>query len=1545
MNNINHDAISDAKSAKQKASMVQKFLASTSVGVITMIMAGSAYGQVLPGDCAPNPLVDGGTSTCVAPAPIIIDPIETDTDNVTLNIGSLTTPTSVGSVFGDAIHMAGNGNQTLNIINAGSSVIGQLDGVDIRITGGIGNLNIANSATVIGGNFGILANHDALGNIFIRSSNAVGTGVNGIEANISNLVNAGDITIVNEENATGGSYGIVTVHQGLGGITILSNGTVNGLNSGGITADLTNFNGNGQLLVSATNDVVGQEGGITANVQGDGDLTIEATNVMGVTLDGVSASSFKVGDISVTATGDVSGGANGITTTQLGSGGITIDAMNSSGSINNGIRAFIASSGNSEIAISSSGDATGGENGIMVDNAGKGNVTISAFNADGSSRNGVAVLNSDLTGGNIAVEVANSATGGETGIYVENDGLGRISVIANNATGTTEAGISAINTSNFNANKITISATGDVSGGGAGIQAGTDGLGALNISAANVSGATKFGIGAVIQNIANVNEISVSATGDVTGGEQGIITGSAGTGSISVVAGNVTGTNAVGIGADGGGDISIEATGDIFGGKTGVVATSRGLGRINVEVVGVTAVVNNAIVAAISDSNNLADITIAATGDVSGGEGGIIAFNNGSGAISISTAGVNGTLSDGINADNNNSNGTGDVSVIASGDVVGGQHGLRANNNGTANLIIEAAAVTGGTGDGILATTQGLDLFVNATGLVTGGDEGIEAINNGFGDLTLVVADVTGVNDAGIRARIGEVGTTGNLSVTATSTVRGETLGARIQNLGLGATDVSISNVISATQSGVTISVDNVLNTADTSVSIGDITADNFGLSVTNSGSGNTSVTAGNVTAAGGVGIAIDAGTGDLALNVSGNISGTSGGIRTITMNGTTFTLGAGQTVSGGTLGSVGIATLAQGGSATSNDNLTILGTVNNGISTFQGDDILTLGLGSTVNGDIRGGDGFDTINFNAAGDVINNSGDPADGIAEVETYNFNNGSYTVAGSHIGLTAANFNAGNHNLSGSLQSNDVAINSGASLQAVGGAAIIGDLNNAGEFTVVSNDGATVNIDGNLLQSATGSIAFDLSGPLASDPLTVTGGIALAGTLNLTGADVFVDSITLINGAIALAGNFDTVIGLSSGLLVSRSIELDGNAFDVNLTSSIIDAATIEGLSPNQIALANNLTTQLADGDLNDGLTDIANGLAFLDNVGDLGSSLDQLSPEIADVGIQVFQNSQLAFMTNLFNQQNVQGQNPDTMQNGSAGGSKTPARNGTNVWGSMQFNHVDQNGSFNNIGFNTNGFEIATGVSDLGSGPVTFGIAGGYARLTSDTRGFGSDHVVTDIFRIAAHATVGINPEGPGLNARFDGALGFAAGSNDIDLRIDAPVIGLDVEQSASTDINSFSAVARFQIDGTNGKSWPVKPYVLGAWETVRQDSFNIGDTAATSLDISGVKADRFTIGYGAVVDHAWDQGTFVQLRASGLHHFGDTQTVLASQFTSVSNGGLNFTTNGSRVNDQYVIEANVGHRFGDGWTIAAEAEGQFGDLKGYTGRLRLTKRF
>ena len=1389
MKDINYTALSGTASSRQKAGMVRKFLASTSVGVITMIMAGSAFSQVLPDECAPHPLINGGTATCVAPAPVVIDPIETDRDDVTLNIGSPLTATTVASDIGDAVHMTGNGNQTLNIINVGSIIDGSDDGVDVRIMGGVGNLSIFNAGSIVGENIGILANHEGLGDLFIRSSNTVGLNANGIEANISNNVNTGDITIVSEVNTAGG------------------------------------------------------------------------------------------------------------------------------------------------------------ENGILVNNAGTGNVTISAFNADGSSRNGVTVLNSDLTGGNIAVEVVNSATGGETGIYVENDGLGRISVIANNATGTADAGISAINTNNFNANQISISATGDVSGGGSGIQAGTDGLGGLNISAANVAGATKFGIGAVIQNIANVEGISVSATGDVTGGSYGILAATAGTGTISVDAGNVTGTSEVGIGADGGGDISIAATGDVFGGKTGVAATSRGLGQINIEVAGVTAVVNNAIVAAIGDSDNVTDITIAATGDVSGGEGGITAYNNGTGAISISTAGVNGTLSDGINADNNNSNGTGNVSVIAGGDIIGGQHGIRANNNGTADLIIEAGTVTGGTGDGILATTQGLDMSVTATGLVTGGDDGIEAINNGFGDLTVVATDVTGVNDGGIRVRVGEVGTTGNISVTATGTVKGETIGARIQNFGLGAIDVSMANVISATQSGVIITNDNVLNTADISVTVDDIAAGNFGLSVTNSGSGNTSVTVGNVIAMNGVGIAIDAGNGDLTLNVTGDVSGGSNGIRTNTLNGTVFTLGTGQTVSGGGLGNIGISTLAQGGSNTSNDNLTIFGTVNNGISTYQGDDILTLGLGSTVNGDLRGGDGFDTINFDAAGEVIDNSGDPADRIAEFETYNFNNGSYTIAGNHIGLTAANFSAGSHILSGSLQSNDVAINSGASLRAVGGAAIIGDLNNAGEFTVVSNDGATVDIDGNLLQSPTGTIAFDLSGPVSSDLLTVTGGVALAGTLDLTGADVFADSITLINGGIALAGNFDTVTGLESGLLVSRAIELDGNTFDVNLTSSIIDAAMIDGLTPNQIALANNLTAQLANGELNGGLTDIGNELAFLDNAGDLGASLDQLSPEIADVGIQVFQNSQLAFMTDLLNQQNVQGQNPDTMQNGAAGSSKTPARNGTNVWGSMQFNHVDQNGGFNNIGFNTNGFEIATGVSDLGSGPVTFGIAGGYARLTSDTTGFGSDRVTSEIFRLGAHGTVGLNPEGPGLNARFDGALGFATGSNDIDMNIDAPAIGLVVQQSASTNINSFSAVARFQIDGTSGKSWPVKPYILGAWETVHQDGFNIGNTADTSLDISGVTADRFTIGYGAVVDHAWDQGTFIQIRASGLHHFGDTPSVLASQFTSVSNGGLDFATTGSRVNDQYLIEANVGHRFGNGWTIAAEAEGQFGDLQGYTGRLRLTKRF
>ncbi|MEM8590381.1 MAG: autotransporter outer membrane beta-barrel domain-containing protein, partial [Pseudomonadota bacterium] len=187
------------------------------------------------------------------------------------------------------------------------------------------------------------------------------------------------------------------------------------------------------------------------------------------------------------------------------------------------------------------------------------------------------------------------------------------------------------------------------------------------------------------------------------------------------------------------------------------------------------------------------DLSITATGMVTGGSGDGIRAENTGGNLAISAAGVSGA-DDGIDARNY---GSGALSVTASGDVTGqASYGIFAYNdtNGT-DLKISATSVEGGL-DGIIALNEGSGaLSINATGTVTGQTSyGILAFNGSGGtDLAVSAFDVEG--GSGGIAVLNEG--TGAVSVTATGTVDGGTKG------GISAYNAATGTDLSVTAAGV----------------------------------------------------------------------------------------------------------------------------------------------------------------------------------------------------------------------------------------------------------------------------------------------------------------------------------------------------------------------------------------------------------------------------------------------------------------------------------------------------------------------------------------------------------------------------------------------------------------------------------------------------------------------------------------------------------------------------------------------------------------------
>ena len=350
--------------------------------------------------------------------------------------------------------------------------------------------------------------------------------------------------------------------------------------------------------------------------------------------------------------------------------------------------------------------------------------------------------------------------------------------------------------------------------------------------------------------------------------------------------------------------------------------------------------------------------------------------------------------------------------------------------------------------------------------------------------------------------------------------------------------------------------------------------------------------------------------------------------------------------------------------------------------------------------------------------------------------------------------------------------------------------------------------------------------------------------------------------------------------------------------------------------------------------------------------DLGQALDEVSPEIADTGFQVFQNSQLLFMTSALDQSGVRTDANCVVQTVSLSDAATFSlgrqENTKQVWGSVQYSSYDQDGKSNNLGFGTDGYEINTGINGLRLGSANIGVTAGFAEYTTKSGlagNAGRDQVETQIFRIAAHGRVGVNEYGRGLNMLLDGAVGFATGSNYIDQNIEVPGILPTTQQSADLGMESLSAMARLTLDGHGGNDkWSIKPYVLTAIVSTRQDDFQLGN-GVTAVNTDKVQTTRQTIGYGARWGHKFSEVVSMQIDATAMHHLGGTQTDLVSSFDAAGPNAANFNVAGKEIKAQYLLQGSLGYKMESGLTAGIGAFGEFGDLEGFGGRVTIAKTF
>ena len=751
-----------------------------------------------------------------------------------------------------------------------------------------------------------------------------------------------------------------------------------------------------------------------------------------------------------------------------------------------------------------------------------------------------------------------------------------------------------------------------------------------------------------------------------------------------------------------------------------------------------------------------------------------------------------------------------------------------------------------------------------------------------------------------------------------------------------------------------------------------DLTLDTFagtviggadGVSAVNRGTGETTITTADVTGNGGVGILGISTAGSVTINIGGDIAGAAEGVLTFTQNGTQLTLGESHTVTGGN--GVAIATFATKGSTTSDDTISILGTADGAILTGDGDDIVTLAESGVVNGAImlgndsdtlnlnslafgmaRGGDGFDTVNFGVENGVLTNSGDAhTDTIAEFEEFNINADGFALIGTHTGLTTVNFNSVGGILMGSLASDDVTVTSGSSLFTGDGSSITGDLTNSGILDLNMGATGTLAVDGDFTQTGGGALDLSLLSETSSDLLTVTGDIDLGGTLNLTQATLVQQTITLVDGDGSLVGGFFNVTGLQNGLLLGQSIEIDNGNAQVNLVSRVTDAGSVQGLTQNQIAAGNSLTDAFAENRLTGTLRSLTLGLGLLNDENALASALDELSPEIASANIDVLRARHSNFRNLLLDRYQMAGEDAGTGE--SMLGGATPykgAADGTELWGSVTLSEMQNDGTTALIGYESDGLELASGISNIDIGGAKLGFAFGYSEFDTNGLRGNADTATSDAYMFGTHLSTAFGGQTSGIHGHVDLTATYGSGQNDLVMNSSGPLLGFGSVQSGSADFEVYGTSAQITFDGANGNLWPIRPFVSVAYDNYSQDALTLRGMGPSGVVIAETELERVTFGYGARFVTTFG-GTQINLGATGYHFTGDTEAALSSNFFNLGATAIPFATQAFDIENQFKLDGTISHTFGGDWSLSATGFGEFGDLEGYGGKISLGVRF
>ena len=686
--------------------------------------------------------------------------------------------------------------------------------------------------------------------------------------------------------------------------------------------------------------------------------------------------------------------------------------------------------------------------------------------------------------------------------------------------------------------------------------------------------------------------------------------------------------------------------------------------------------------------------------------------------------------------------------------------------------------------------------------------------------------------------------------------------------------------------------------------------------------------------------------------NGSGNVSVTSTGVvesanldgisaNNLGTGATTVTVS--NTVIGGTTGISTTATAGNTVNITLDAGSDVSATSSLAINDTDADATVNINNGATVTGEIRLGNGSDIINISSGSDIsgvtVFDGGDDADGAdGFVDVISIAGGAID-ASTILNFEEVNFNSGLGSLIGALDTGLLTVASGATLDAANGASVTSGLTNNGVFTIASSNVGTVALGDDFTQTGSGTIVFDIANG-NSDRLTVDGTANLAGTITVNQSDFTPGTTTLIDAS-ALNGTFDVENIGESGLLLFNDINYDTANGDVNLVSGLNDAANVDGLTVNQISVANALVGDFVDGNLVGPLNDIAVATGTLGNPVALAKVLEELHPEELIAGIQIFQNSQTLFANNLIGQTNTSVCSRKTSK---LEDSRKDCAVENRVWGTVQYVNNSQDGTFSGVDYESDGFEITAGVSNLGNDWFTFGVAGGYANIESTINSDGDDRVNTEFFRLGGNIRADLNRSSKGPIGHVDVVGLYGRGQNDVSRQLIATDIGLTETQTANPTVKGLNGLVRLSLDGANGNYWPFVPFVQFSADTVEQEQVSFG-SGATALTSEEIESTRTSFGAGLKFEKSFENAFYIKATGTALFHGGDTDASFDSRFNSATADGTSFTTIGEAVEEQFILDGGLGRNFSDGWAVNVNGFAEFGDFEGFGGRLYLEKQF